>query len=127
MSDRKQLLSRRPVVAGLAAVTAAALAGIVADLITPKHRRVSGPYAALVNQLDNPQAAKVIGAAILAKAADIGAAIRGANAFAKERLATQKLANATSIDIEQGFVTEANGWVIPITLGALCVLASQAE
>jgi hypothetical protein len=127
MSERKHLFSRRPVIAGLAATTAAALAGIVADLVTPKHRRVSGPYAALVNQLDDPQAAKVIGTAILAKTANSGAAIREAHIFATERLAKQRLASAISTDVERGFVTEANGWVIPITLGALCVLAAQSD
>ena len=127
MTDRRQLLSRRPVVAGLAAVTAAALAGIVADLVTPRHRRVSGPYAVLVNQLDDPQSAKVIGTAILAKAANIGAATRQAHSFARERLAKQKLAEAISVDIDQGLVTEASGWVIPATLGALCLLAARSD
>jgi hypothetical protein len=127
MSERKHLFSRRPVVVGLAATTAAAVAGIIADLVTPKHRRVSGPYAALVNQLDDPEAAKVIGTAILAKTANSGAAIREAQTFASERLARERLANTISTDIERGFVTEANGWVIPITLGALCVLAAQSD
>jgi uncharacterized oligopeptide transporter (OPT) family protein len=127
MSGGKQLLSRRPVLAGLAATTAAALAGIVADLVASAHRRVSGPYAALVNQLDNPQAAKVIGSVILAKTANAAAAIREAHAFASERLAKQRLANAIATDVEQGFLTEADGWVIPITLGALSVLASQSD
>jgi hypothetical protein len=127
MSGRKQLLSRRPVIAGLAATAVAALTGIVADLLGPRHRRVSGPYAALVNQLDNPQAAKVVGSVILAKTANTDVAIREAQAFASERLTKQRLTSAISTDIDRGFVTEANGWVIPITLGALCVLASRSN
>jgi hypothetical protein len=127
MNDRRQLLSRRPVIAGLAAVTVAALAGIVADLVTPRHRRVSGPYAALVNQLDDPQSAKVIGTALLARATNIDAAVRQANAFAGERLAKEGLKQAISVDIDRGLVTEANGWVIPTTLGALCLLAARSD
>jgi len=124
MSRREPLLTRRPVLAGLAAVVAAVAAGIGIDLVQPKHKRATGPYAGLVNNLDDPDSAAIIGTAILAHAANKTAAIHEAANFAKDRLKSETLSSALTVDAAQGFLTEVNGWVIPITLGALCVLAA---
>ena len=125
--DRKpMILSRRPVIAGLAITAAAAMTGIVMDAFSPKHPRVGGPYADLVNRLDDPQSAAVVGSAMLAKVSDRGVAIREAEAFARERFAHERLSEAIATDTTRGFLSEADGWVMPLTLGALCVLASQS-
>lgn len=123
---KRMILSRRPVLAGLAATSAAALTAIVLDIFSEKHPRVSGPYAGLVNRLDNPQAAAVVGNAMLAKVADRDAAIREAESFARERFVHERLSQAIATDTAHGFLAEADGWVMPLTLGALCVLASQS-
>lgn len=123
---KRMVLSRRPVLAGLAITTAAVFTGVVLDQISPKHPRVGGPYAGLVNRLDDPQAAAVVGSAMLANVSDRGAAIREAEAFASERFARERLSQAIATDTRHGFLSEADGWVMPLTLGALCVLASQS-
>lgn len=124
--DRKLLLSRRPVIAGLAATTAAALGGIIYDAMSPKHPRVGGPNADLVNQLDDPAAGKIVGAAILKNVANETTSIEAARKFARERLAKETLRDAAVLDVKMGFLTEADGWVLPITVGALSVLATQS-
>jgi hypothetical protein len=125
MTTAKQFLSRRPVLAGLAAVAVAAVAGIGVDLLQPKHKGATGPDADLVNTLDDPESAATIGTAILARAPDKRVAIHEARAFAHDRLQHDKLIDVLTVDANAGFVTEANGWVLPITLGALCILAAQ--
>jgi hypothetical protein len=127
MTTPKQRLSRRPVIAGLGVVTAAAAAGIAFDQFTPRHKRATGPDANLINHLDDPATGAVLGRAILAEVSNRKTATDAARTFAQSRLASASLPTAVSVDVAQNFLAEANGWVIPITLGALCVLATESE
>jgi hypothetical protein len=114
------------VIAGLAAVTAAVAAGIGIDAIEPRHKRATGPDANLVNHLDDPATGAIVGRAILKDVSNPATALREARTFAQSRLASASLPTAVSVDIAQNFLAEANGWVLPITLGALCVLATES-
>ena len=126
MTTPKQFLSRRPVLAGLAGLAALAGAGIVFDVVRPTHKAATGPYADLVDAVGDPDNAKIVGNAILAQAPNKHIALREAALFAKERLVAGSLASVTAVDVAHNFLTEANGWVLPITLGSICLLATQS-
>jgi hypothetical protein len=119
-------IARRPVLKGLlgTAAIAAAIAGVIeAPKLFAPHYPPS-PYDDLLALLPDRQSAVAIGAAWLADKSrfDAGEAARHLRA----QLAHQSLATALDADLANAHMGEAQGWVIPGTLIALCALAKSA-
>jgi hypothetical protein len=121
------LLTRRPVLIGLAATAVAVAAGIALDIPTLFRRRATGPYANLVNTVEDPDSAAVVGRAILGRVPLTGRLLEQSASFARDRLAKETLEETVTVDAAHNFLVEADGWVLPITLGTLCILATQSE
>lgn len=126
MISPRQLLTRRPVLAGLAATVVVVATGIALDVPNLFRKRAKGPYASLVNALEDPPSGATVGRAILGRVPLTGGLLEKAESFSKERLAKEKLQDAVKTDAARGFLVEADGWVLPITLGTLCILATQS-
>jgi hypothetical protein len=120
------LLTRRPVLIGLAATVAAVATGIALDIPNLFRRRATGPYASLVNAVEDPDSAAIVGRAILGRVPLTGKLLEQSASFARDRLAKETLQDATAVDAARSFLVEADGWVLPITLGTLCILATQS-
>jgi len=127
MSTPRQVLSRRPVLAGLGAIVALAIAGIAVDIPKLFRKRAKGPYADLVNHVEDPESAATVGQAILGRVPLTQRLLDQAVAFSRDRLSRTSLHDTVAVDAERNFLVEADGWVLPITLGTLCILATQSE
>ncbi|HEX2594192.1 MAG TPA: hypothetical protein VHL34_22010 [Rhizomicrobium sp.] len=126
MSDtRRDYLTRRPVLLGLGAIGVAAIAGITADLVGPKHRRATGPYADLINLTGYPAAAEIVGK-------DLAATMRTGKGVSNDKLAQElrtTIARSTlpavmAADVASNTLLEASGWLMPQTLAEICYLAA---
>ena len=111
-------LSRRNVTIGAIAATAAAV-GAVYEAPRLFKPRAKGQYAEIVNLLDEPDKAAVVGRAIR------DAAPERTEAELKKRLHGRKLTALVEEDLPHiDRMAEAQGWVIPATLAEVCVLAA---
>jgi hypothetical protein len=116
-------ISRRAVTTGaLAGAAAAVIAGAVYEVPRLLRHRARGEYAELVNHLDDPDRAAIVGKAMPEHAV-----------LTKEELSELKTALArTSVsdlaiaDARDDRLKEADGWVLPATVATLCALAAQS-
>ncbi|MDE2265778.1 MAG: hypothetical protein KGL29_07755 [Alphaproteobacteria bacterium] len=90
-----------------------------------RKRYAPSPYDDLLALLDDRDADAQIGEAVLADIDDFDA--KTVSESVRARLAHQSLAQAAVADATEDRLLEANGWVIPETLGLLCALAAKAE
>jgi hypothetical protein len=116
-------VSRRTLTfAGLAAALTAAVAGAAYEVPRLLKRRARGQYADLVNRLDDPEQAAVVGRVLSAGEVppeDTAKALR-------RKLAHQSLRALIAEDEAARRMIEAEGWVLPGTLAELCLLAAQS-
>jgi hypothetical protein len=116
-------LSRRTLTFGaIAAAGAAAIAGAVYEVPRLFKHRARGEYAELVNRLSDPEQAAVVGRAIHLDAGEESAASDLKKRLSKKTL--QELAAEDSLELHR--MVEADGWVLPLAVAELCVLAAQA-
>jgi hypothetical protein len=124
MTATRPVLSRRPVLIGLGATVIAAVAGIALDIPNLLRRRATGPHADLVNRLDDPEGAAVLGRAVMKSTHD--APIDRWAAIARGNIGQQDLGRALAADIAQDRLIEAEGWLVPATLAAISVVATRS-
>jgi hypothetical protein len=116
-------LSRRTLTFGaIAAAGAAAVAGAAYEVPKLFKRRARGEYAELVNRLSDPEQAAIVGRTIHLDAGEESAANDLKKRLSKKTL--QQLAAEDSTELHR--MVEADGWVLPLAVAELCVLAAQA-
>lgn len=122
MSPPPKLSRRTLTVGAIAAAGAAAVAGAVYEVPRLFKRRARGEYAELVNRLVDPEQAAVVGRAIHLETSEESAASDLKRRLSKKTL--QELAAEDSAELHR--MVEADGWVLPLAVAELCVLAAQA-
>jgi hypothetical protein len=136
MSPPPKLSRRAIAVGGIAAVGVAAIAGAVCEMPRLFQPRAPGAYGDLVNRLDDPGQAAIVGRKLLDQLG-VGASIepgsivdRAVQESAGEiraRLKGAPLSRLCSADAVKGLIVEADGWVMPATLGALSIMAADGR
>jgi hypothetical protein len=124
MSDKGY--SRRAVTigGGIAAALGLTAIGVTVPRMLSRHRRQS-KYDDLLAQLTDRDAAVPVGRAVLGGMAKPEPAVLARDL--RHRLERRTLSTVTNSDLAQGRLLEAKGWVIPETLGLLCVLAALTD
>jgi len=122
MSPPPKLSRRSLTIGGIAAGGAAIIAGAVYEAPKLFKRRPHGEYADLVSKLGDPEKAAVVGRAIQ----DRGSLTKEELSELKTALAAKPLADVAAADAKDDRLTEADGWVLPVTLATLCALAAQS-
>jgi hypothetical protein len=133
MSPPPKLSRRTMTLGGIAAAGVAVITGAVYEVPRLFKHRAHGEYADLVNLLDDPDQATVVGNAIF-KQADPGPSVdagvilenkvRELADNLRARLKRETLAKVIDADVAGGKLIEADGWVIPETLAVLCLMAA---
>jgi hypothetical protein len=114
-------------IGGIAAVGAVIVAGGVFEGRQLFKHRASGRYAEIVNQLDNPEAAALIGKSVEMITPDGVTMADEAARDLKARLAKQPLSALMADDAAVlETMAEAGGWIIPLALAEICILAEQS-
>jgi hypothetical protein len=119
----KELLTRRNILIGAGGTVVLAAAAFEGARLLRKHHAPTS-YDDLLARLDDRDADAQIGEAVLANVKDFNAKTVAADVRA--RLEHDTLAQVASRDAVEGRLLEANGWVMPETLGLLCALAAKA-
>ena len=116
-------LSRRTLTFGaIAAAGTAVVAGAVYEVPRLIKHRARGEHADLVNRLADPEQAAIVGRAVHLDAGEESAAGDLKRRLSKKTL--QELAADDSLELHR--MVEADGWVLPLAVAQLCVLAAQA-
>jgi len=122
-------LSRRGMTIGAGAAAAAALvAGAVFEIPRLLRRRSGGEYGDLVSRLDDPDAAATLGRTLLPPdSGGTGPTLQErATADLRKRLSHGTLAELMAQDCaDVHLMVEAGGWVVPLVLAELCILAAS--
>ncbi|HWA90589.1 MAG TPA: hypothetical protein VG889_11165 [Rhizomicrobium sp.] len=124
MSPPPKLSRRSVTIGGIAAAGVAVVAGAAYELPKLFKHRAHGEYADLVNRLDDPDQAALLGKQV-ADAAD--GALREAASDIRTRLAHTSLPDLLAEDAASGRVNEIDGWVLPESLAQLCAMAALAQ
>jgi hypothetical protein len=120
MSNGPSRYTRRSVAIGGGVAVALGLAAIGVN--APRWLRAKTAYDDLLNKLIDRDAAETVGHAV------IGTATFDTHAVAenlRKRLSARSLAEVAEDDLAQNRLIEAKGWVLPETVGMLCVVAAQ--
>lgn len=133
MSPPPKLTRRGMTVGGVVAIGAAIVAGGIFEGPRLLRRRARGQYADLVNRLDNPEQAAALGKAIQYNSVE-GNMLpdgRSLTEFAAEdlrtRLSKKPLTELISEDAtDPKKVVEIDGWVLPLALFEICMLAAES-
>ena len=124
MSPPPTLSRRALTLGGIAAASAALLAGALYEVPRLLRHRATGAYADLVNRLSDVDQAAVIGRALASQAGtDSGASYEALASDLRAKLRDHSLAELSAHDAREGTVEEADGWVMPATVLSLCQLA----
>lgn len=129
MSPPPKLSRRGVTLGGIGVAVTAVVAGAVYEVPRLFKHRVTGEYAGLVNLLDEPDQAAIVGRSLPAFASDIGPYVPDfAFGDLKKRLAKKSLRRLLAEDSAgpTARIVEADGWVMPLALAELCVLAAQS-
>lgn len=126
MSPPPRISRRTITIGGALAIGAAMVAGGIFELPKLIKHRARGHYADLVNRLDDPEQAAIVGRVVDKSASDTAQSFEEeAASDLKRRLAKQNLSQLMRDDsADIGSLVEADGWVIPLALAELCVLAA---
>lgn len=119
----KDLVTRRNALIGAAIAVVLAGGAIETTRLLAK-RHAPSPYDDLLAKLDDRDADAQIGEAVLADLGPFDA--NAAAAGLRPKLAQTGLLTAVQQDAAGGRLLEAQGWVLPETLGLLCALAAKA-
>jgi hypothetical protein len=122
MSPPPKLSRRALTIGGIAGAGAALVAVAINQVPRLLRHRARGEYADFVNRLDDPEKAAVVGRAMSARAV----LTKEELSELKTALGTSPLSDVAASDVKNGRLREADGWVLPATVAALCVLAAQA-
>jgi len=120
MSGSGRNYTRRSVAIGGGVAVALGLAAI--GINAPRWFRAKTAYDDLLNKLIDRDAAETVGHAM------IGTASFDTRQVAddlRKRFGARTLADVAKEDIAQNRLVEAKGWVMPETVGLLCVVAAQ--
>lgn len=130
MSPPPKLSRRNVTIGGIAVAGAAMAAGALYELPKLFKRRARGEYADLVNRLDDPDQAAIVGRAVQRTnfLGDVGSPFEElSSADLKKRLSARTLPQLMADDSAGTRpMPEADGWVIPLVLVELCVLAAES-
>jgi hypothetical protein len=124
MSPPPKLSRRGVTIGGIAVAGAAIVAGAAYELPKLFKHRAHGEYADLVNRLDDPDQAAMLGRQVPDTA---DGTIREAAAGIRARLAHHTLPEMLAEDAAQGQVSDVGGWVLPQTLAQICAMAALAR
>lgn len=123
-------ISRRPFISGLLGVMAlAGVAALEGPRLFPRlfeRRYPPTPFDDLFAALPDRENAVRLGAA-LTTSAPLRLDARILAARLRSKIGGHSLALAIADDLAQGRLIEAQGWLVPDSLGQLCVLAALAE
>jgi hypothetical protein len=112
---------------GAVAIGAAIVAGGIFEIPKLIKRRARGHYADLVNRLDDPEQAAIVGKAVHLERPDgTTPSLVDAAASVRLELKGQSLRDLLARDVKASELTEAGGWVLPATLATLCSMAAQS-
>jgi hypothetical protein len=113
-------------IGGAVAIGAAIVAGGIFEGPRLFKRRAKGQYAELVNLLNDPDQAAIVGRAIHLGESDPPIE-KLAQSDLKERLKGKTL-SALAMEDSAHFerMVEAEGWVIPLALAEVCILAAES-
>jgi hypothetical protein len=127
MSPPPKITRRALTLGGIAAAGAVVIAGAVYEVPKLLKHRASGRYAKIVDQLDNLEAAALVGKSVEMPTPDGVQMAEEAAHDLKTRLTKRPLSSLMAEDMRtlEGMV-EAGGWVIPLSLGEICVLAAES-
>ncbi len=131
MSPPPKITRRGMTIGGAVAIGAALVAGGIFEGPRLFKRRARGRYADLVNRLENPEQAALVGRAVLDGAyqgfRDDPPFEEEASSDLRERLAENSISQLMSSDSEMiSHMVEADGWVIPVVLAELSILAAKS-
>jgi hypothetical protein len=115
----------------MAAAGMAVIAGAIYEVPKLLKRRASGQYADLVNRLDNPEQAAMLGRAFREEMPAPGDVLAGfedkAAPYLRNALTKQTLPELMARDASDGrTISEIDGWVMPAVLIGLCILAEES-
>lgn len=124
MSPPPKITRRGMTIGGAVAIGAAIVAGGIFEGPRLFKRRAKGAYAELVNLLNDPDQAAIVGRAIHLGESD-PVVERLAQTDLKQRL-THKTLSTLVMEDSAYFerMVEAEGWVIPLALAEACILAA---
>lgn len=129
MSNGPTRVTRRSVAIGGSIAVALGLAAV--GINAPRWFRAKTAYDDLLNKLIDRDAAVTVGRQAIDQMRE-GSDLAGPEDMPDElakllraRLADKSLADVAHADIVEGHVVEVRGWVMPITLIMLCVLAAH--
>lgn len=126
MSPPPKITRRGITIGGAVAVGAAIVAGGIIEGPRLFRRRAKGQYAELVNLLNDPDQAAIVGRAIHLGESDPPVE-RLSQTDLKQRLKGKTLSTLVAEDsayFER--MVEAEGWVIPLALAEVCILAAES-
>ncbi len=127
MSPPPKISRRTMTIGGAVAVGAAIVAGGVFEIPKLIKRRARGHYADLVNRLDDPEQAAIVGKAIETGRPDgTTSSLEDAASALRLELKGGALPELLARDVSSGELAEAGGWVLPATLATLCSMAAQS-
>ena len=127
MSPPPKITRRSMTVGGAVAIGAAIVAGGIFEIPKFIKRRARGHYADLVNLLNDPEQAAIVGKTVHFDRPDgTTSSLEDAASALRLELNGHALSDRLSREITSGELTEANGWVMPTTLATLCSMAAQS-
>jgi len=127
MSPPPKITRRSVTIGGAVAIGAAIVAGGIFEIPKFIRRRARGHYADLVNRLDDPGQAALVGKAVETGRPDgTTPSLEDSAANIRLELKGQALPDLLARDVASGELTEAGGWVLPATLATLCSMAAQS-
>jgi hypothetical protein len=121
---------------GIAAAGAAVIAGAVYEVPRLFRPRSRGAYADLANLLDDTDQAAIVGrklmdqlgaGATIEPGSIVDKAVRESASEIRTQLKRAPLRDLCTADVVKGLLIEADGWVIPATLAALCIMAADGH
>ena len=120
MNDNSSRFTRRSVAIGGGIAVALGLAAVGVN--APRWFRAKTAYDDLLAKLIDRDAAETVGHAVIGSAT---LDTREVAADLRQRIGTRSLAEVAKEDLAQNRLIEARGWVLPQTVGLLCVVAAQ--
>ena len=120
MNNDPTRFTRRSVAIGGGIAVALGLAAVGVN--APRWFRAKTAYDDLIQKLIDRDAAETVGRAVIGSATfdtrDVAAGLR-------KRIGPRALAEVAKEDLARNRLIEAKGWVLPETVGLLCVVAAQ--
>jgi hypothetical protein len=127
MSPPPKITRRGMTLGGAVAIGAAIVAGGIFEGPHLFKRRARGRYAEIVNQLDNPESAALVGKSVEMITPDGMTMAEESARDLKARLSKQSLSALMNDDARMlESMAEANGWVVPLAFAEICVLAAES-